>query len=149
MSQASRIEESLKDWAERVCINITECAKNTLKEEARNLLIQDYYDKYIPSVYDRTENFLRNSYSPYTDKRGEKYVGGIILSSEGMDDYYFSSGAEDPWNKDLIYEADMLGYHGAIKKISPFDSIVTFAQSQKFIRKVINVGIMNSGKVFK
>jgi len=42
-----------------------------------------------------------------------------------------------------------LGYHGAIKKISPFDSIVAFAQSQEFIRKVINVGIMNSGKVFK
>lgn len=76
------INKYLKTFAETYCKQaakeITEMAKDS---------IQKFYDNYTPKYYNRTDDLLNNSYSPYYHNNGRNVYGGVRISSANMQPY--------------------------------------------------------------
>ena len=76
------IDKWMRTYAETYCKQasreITEMAKDA---------IQKFYDHYTPKYYDRTEDLLKKSYSPYYHDNGRKIYGGVRISSANMKPY--------------------------------------------------------------
>ncbi len=76
--------------------------------------IEKFYSSYTPNCYFRTGN-LRQSYKKvYPDYRAvNKYTGGVILSSDFMDDvytHYTKNGSYD--TRELVFNLAYAGFHG-------------------------------------
>ena len=82
--------------------------------------IQNYYKEYTPKVYNRTYEFMNNSYKGYERHRSNQVaIGGVRISADNIpDDNYgteiqFGDGFiytdDDAWD---VIENNMQGYHG-------------------------------------
>lgn len=141
-----RFDKQIKDWATRYKKAVAETGCILLTEKMQQIVQEDYYDQYDPIKYKRTDNFKDNSYEPYLDL--SKAMGGVLLSSDNMEEYYQSKGTKDPYNKNLIFELDMEGYHGAAQRTSPFNSIKQFSESAEFLSQVQSVALVQAGNIF-
>lgn len=76
------ISKYLKTYAEAYC-------KQAAKEitEMASEAIQKFYDDYTPNYYNRTDDLLNNSYSPYYHNNGKAIYGGVRISSANMQPY--------------------------------------------------------------
>ena len=83
------INKYLKSFAETYCkqatIAITDMARNA---------IQRFYDEYEPEYYNRTDDLLNNSYSPYYHNNGRNVYGGVRIHSGNMQPYVGSGISE-------------------------------------------------------
>ena len=138
----NNIINKMLQWGDAFCMGATIAAKDILMEEMHNVLDTNYYDQYIPIVYQRTDNFWNNSYSPILVHKSTTYEGGIRLSSDNMEEYYHSPNAKNPWSKSEIYLRNMEGLHGAYKQkdTPPFDKIIEFAKTEQFRSYVSRAG---------
>ena len=72
----------LKTFAETYCKQ----AEKEITEMAKDA-IQRFYDNYTPKYYNRTDDLLNNSYSPYYHNNGKAIYGGVRISSHNMQPY--------------------------------------------------------------
>lgn len=84
---------------------------------AAQSFVNKFYDDYTPKIYDRTNNFQRNSYRKIyeANSSGSEFTGGVILTWEKMSLYTKSwNGIKElitiePW---VVWDDVMNGYHG-------------------------------------
>lgn len=116
MSLESDIEKCMKTYAEAYCRQasklITEMAKNAIKL---------FYDSYDPKYYIRTDDLLKNSYSPYYHNNGRTIYGGVRINSDKMQPYKGAGITEHQ----IAYNAWQHGEHGFENK-DPGQKIHTY-----------------------
>lgn len=110
------INKYLKTFAETYCKQ----AQQEITEMARDA-IQKFYDSYDPNYYNRTDDLLHNSYSPYYHNNGRNVYGGVRIHSNNMQPYKGAGISEF----DIASSAWREGLHG-FEERDPYMRIHTF-----------------------
>ena len=76
------IDKWMRTYAEAYCKQ----AQKDITRMAENA-IDNFYREYTPIYYNRTDDLLNNSYSPYYHDNGRRIYGGVRISSANMQPY--------------------------------------------------------------
>lgn len=96
----------LRKYGEKICVGLATMVRDKLESETISA-IEAFYNDYTPIYYKRHYyNFTKHSYSKYyKNPHGTIVTGGILLSSEDMDDIYQDS-------KEEVFDLFYHGFHG-------------------------------------
>lgn len=101
------LPKEIVEYAQKVCAKTASLIADEMSKTAK-YAIDAFYNDYTPSYYKRHYyNFNKNSYKRfYQNRHGKKFVGGIELTPENMDDIY-KYPTEAVYH--FVYD---YGYHG-------------------------------------
>lgn len=135
------IDKWMRIYAETYCKQaekeITRMAKNAIER-----FYQDYApNKGKPWYYNRTEDLLNNSYSPYYHNNGKRIYGGVRISSAKMQPYKGAGISQF----EIASTAWLEGLHGfrghnpsdGILTFPPIDMVLSEMQNRNFLDRLI------------
>lgn len=101
------LPKEIVEYAQKVCAKTASLIADEMSKTAK-YAIDAFYNDYTPNYYKRHYyNFSKNSYKRfYQNRHGKKFVGGIELTPENMDDIY-KYPTESVYH--FVYD---YGYHG-------------------------------------
>lgn len=133
------IKKYLKTYAEAYC-------KQAAKEitQMASYAIQKFYDDYTPRYYNRTDDLLKNSYSPYYHDNGKAIYGGVRISSANMQPYKGAGISQ----YEIASTAWLDGLHGFrhhnpsdwILTFPPVDMVLSGMQNRNFLNRLNEIG---------
>ena len=139
MALRQDLQKWMRIYAEAYCKQaareITEMAS-----EAIDKFYRDYAPKdgKKPLYYNRTEDLLKNSYSPYYHDNGRAIYGGVRISSANMQPYKGAGISQ----YEIASTAWLEGLHG-FRNHNPSDGILTFPPIDMVLSGMQNRSFLN------
>jgi len=126
------IEDDIHKFAQTYVQYAADTASFMMKEEAKRILIENFYNAYKPKIYERTYNIRDNSYEASTGKVVGGFVNGsgsysckaiLTVSSDNMFEY--PTGTL-PYKDTTLIAVDVwyFGSHGGIVETGSIEDIV-------------------------
>ena len=139
MALRQDIQKWMRAYAEAYC-------KQATKEitEMASEAIDKFYQDYTPKYYNRTEDLLNNSYSPYYHDNGKAIYGGVRISSARMQPYVGAGISQF----DIASSAWRKGLHGfeqrdkdnRIHSFPPVAMVQMGMGDKSFLNRLNNIG---------
>ena len=133
------IQKWMRTYAEAYC-------KQAAKEitAMASQAIDRFYQEYTPKYYNRTEDLLNNSYSPYYHDNDRKIYGGVRISSANMQPYKGAGISQ----YEIASTAWLEGLHGfrghdssdGILTFPPVDKVLSGMQNRSFLNRLNDIG---------
>ena len=114
------LEKDLEKWVKSYSEGYCKQAASLITLMARDA-IDLFYAQYVPIYYNRTDDLLHNSYSPYYHNNGRTIYGGVRINSDKMQPYKGAGITEHQ----IAYNAWQHGEHGFENK-DPGQKIHTY-----------------------
>lgn len=142
----SGVKSDMKKYLKTYCESYAKEASKQLTEKAQSC-IETFYRDYIPKIYDRTEDLLKNSYVSYYKYNGKAYYGGVRITADFMSPYYSSGIMNHTYTEPIIiaqlgwhgWHGDPTGYNGRFDPIyttSPLDTLLSFSENKTVIKNI-------------
>jgi hypothetical protein len=128
------IQKWMRTYAEAYC---KQAAKDITRMASQ--AIDRFYQEYTPKYYNRTEDLLNNSYSPYYHDNGKAIYGGVRISSANMQPYKGAGISE----YEIATSAWKKGIHG-FEERDKSNLILTRSPIAMVLREMKNKHFLNS-----
>lgn len=114
------LEKDLEKWVKSYSEGYCKQAASLITLMARDA-IDLFYAQYVPIYYNRTDDLLHNSYSPYYHNNGKAIYGGVKISATDMQPYNNAGITKD----EITMFSWKHGLHGFTEH-NPMNKIYTY-----------------------